>query len=101
MLDIPARAWYYNTRKRKDTSQTRKGKKMKKTTTAREMRFIVKSAIDQAIAELATTYGIEALQSKTVGHILETEATCAVAELAENGAILSLRQREGWGKTAE
>ena len=64
--------------------------------TAREMRFIAKAAIDNALTALADQYGVDALQSKTVQHILDTEATCAARELAELGEIQSLRAREGW-----
>lgn len=70
---------------------------MKKMTTAREMRFIVKSAIDAAVEKLFNEYGADAFTSKTVAHVLETEAAAAIRELTEGGEILSLREREGWG----
>ena len=70
---------------------------MEKKITAREMRFIVKTAIDNAMTELFDTYGAAAFSTKTVQHILDTEAAAAIKELTENGEILSLRNREGWG----
>ena len=69
--------------------------------TAKEMRFIVKSAIDNAITELMEAYGEDAFKSKTVQAILETEAATAVRELVELGEIQSLRKRENWGGSAE
>lgn len=71
---------------------------MEKKITAREMRFIVKFAIDNALTALVDEYGVEAFKTKMVGHILETEATAAIREIAEFGEILSLRNREGWGQ---
>ena len=72
---------------------------MKKTITAKAMRFEVKTAIDNALLALVEKYGVEAFQTQTVRHILETEATAAIDELGEYGEILSLRRREGWGET--
>lgn len=74
---------------------------MKKTITAREMRFIAKDAIDTAIAELVNKYGSEVFQTKTLQHILETEAVAATNEIITLGRIRSLREREGWDQTAE
>ena len=74
---------------------------MEKKITAREMRFIVKTAIDNALLALVDEYGLEAMNSKTVRHILETEASAAVNELGEYGEILSLRKRENWEKEGE
>jgi hypothetical protein len=73
---------------------------MKKITT-KEMRFIVKTAIDNAITELVNEYGEDAFKSKTVQATLETEAATAVRELTELGEIQSLRKRENWGGVAE
>ena len=69
--------------------------------TAKEMRFIVKSAIDDTITELMKEYGEDAFKTKTVQAILETEAATAVRELIELGEIQSLRKRENWGGVAE
>lgn len=69
---------------------------MEKKITAREMRFIVKAAIDNTLTALVDEYGVEAFQTKTVQHILETEATAAIKELTEFGEIKSLRDRENW-----
>ena len=66
--------------------------------TAREMRFIVKSAIDKTMTDLLDTYGADAFKTKTVQHIIETEAAAAITELLELGEIQSLRARENWGK---
>lgn len=71
---------------------------MEKKITAREMRFVVKSAIDNVMTELFDQYGADVFQTKTVQAILEQEAVLAIRELTENGEILSLRAREGWGK---
>jgi 16S rRNA C1402 N4-methylase RsmH len=65
--------------------------------TAKEMRFIVKSAIDDTITELMKEYGEDAFKTKTVQAILEAEAMTAVRELIELGEIQSLRKRENWG----
>ena len=65
--------------------------------TAKEMRFIVKSAIDDTITELMKEYGEDAFKTKTVQTILEAEAMTAVRELIELGEIQSLRKRENWG----
>lgn len=72
---------------------------MEKKITAREMRFIVKTAIDNALIALVDEYGVEAFQTKTVQHILETEAAAAISELTTLGEIKSLRDREGWGQS--
>jgi len=64
--------------------------------TAKEMRFIVKSAIDDTITELMKEYGEDAFKTKTVQAILEAEAITAVRELIELGEIQSLRKRENW-----
>lgn len=69
--------------------------------TAKEMRFIVKSAIDDTITELMNEYGEDAFKTKTVRAILETEAATAMRELIELGEIQSLRKRENWGGVAE
>lgn len=69
--------------------------------TAKEMRFIVKSAIDNTITELMNEYGEDAFKTKTVQAILETEAAIVVRELTELGEIQSLRKRENWGGVAE
>ena len=69
--------------------------------TAKEMRFIVKSAIDDTITELMKEYGEDAFKTKTVQAILEAEAMTAVRELIELGEIQSLRKRENWGGVAE
>lgn len=69
--------------------------------TAKEMRFIVKSAIDDTITELMEAYGEDVFKTKTVQAILETEAATAVRELIELGEIQSLRKREKWGGVAE
>ena len=74
---------------------------MEKKITAREMRFVVKSAIDNALLALVDEYGIEVFQTKAVSHILETEAAAAIQELAQYGEILSLRARENWEKKGE
>lgn len=66
--------------------------------TAREMRFIVKSAIDKTMTDLLDTYGADVFNTKTVQHIIETEAAAAITELLELGEIQSLRARENWGK---
>ena len=65
--------------------------------TAKEMRFIVKSAIDDTITELMKEYGEDAFKTKTVQAILEAEDMTAVRELIELGEIQSLRKRENWG----
>ena len=70
---------------------------MEKKVTAREMRFVVKSAIDKVMAELFDEYGADAFKTKTVQNILDTEAATAIRELTEYGEIFSLRAREGWG----
>lgn len=67
--------------------------------TAKKMRFVVKSAIDEVITNLMNEYGEDAFKTKTVQNILETEAAAAVRELIELGEIQSLRKREGWGET--
>lgn len=71
---------------------------MEKKITAREMRFIVKAAIDDAMTTLFDQYGADAFRTKTVQHILETEALTAIQELTDMGEIQSLRAREGWDK---
>ena len=71
---------------------------MEKKITAREMRFVVKSAIDNAMTALFDEYGADAFKTKTVQAVLEAEAAAAIKELTELGEIRSLGAREGWGK---
>jgi len=81
-------------REGKPTKPERK-KKMEKKMTAKEMSKVAKKAVDEMLMELVNTYGVDALNSKTVETAMRDEILTAIYDLVNNGKILTAKER--WG----